>query len=251
MARKIRKDRTEFDPERISELRKLYRQLAQAKATATGFRIDWIMGRQRSKPLVAVRAEIWLEMWGLGYSTTEIGHVVDRDHSSVVRSNMIMRNTNSNAGYVLRARAAENRRMAIMAARAGKSAAAVKQALELADEARRTLEATRDAAVKARIAYANIQRAMRDSVLVGASLEVEATRLAGEREARMAEMSAVMVGLRGRERYDAVIDAMLLLDDEGAERMWADYCRSAFPNSEAANIANPPRRWVMRMQEAA
>lgn len=240
-----------FDQDRIDELRSLYMRMVANKSAATGIEKALILGQRRTRAVVPMRSEIWLDLWGLGYSTTEIGHVVGRDHSSIVRSNQIIRRVDSNAGYCKRAREAEARRSAIMAARLDRSAAITRGRMEAADMARKAAVGAVEAAREARQAQADVERAMQSLVLDSYSAEVTAVQAAGERENVVTELMFAARALRGKERYEAVVRAMLTLDEEMAQRLWADYCRSAFPHSMAANIANPPRAWAMRMQEAA
>lgn len=248
---KVRTNRTEFDQDRIDELRSIYTRMVMNKSIVTGIDKAHILGTRRTKILAAMRSEIWLDLWGLGYSTTEIGHVVGRDHSSIVRSNQIIRRVDSSAGYCKRAREAEARRAAIMAARLDRSAAITRGKMEAADAAKRAAINAVEAARAARQAQADVERAMRSLVLDSYKAEATATEAANERENVVNELMFAARALRGKERYEAVVRAMLTLDDEMAERLWADYCRSAFPHTVTANIAMPPRAWAMRMQEAA
>lgn len=50
------------------------------------FTVDDILGKRRFKPLVKVRRKCVVMLREKGYSTTEIGRIMNRDHSTIVTS---------------------------------------------------------------------------------------------------------------------------------------------------------------------
>jgi len=51
-----------------------------------GYTVEDILGKSRTKHLVHVRRLCVLMLREKGYSTTEIGRVMDRDHSTIVHA---------------------------------------------------------------------------------------------------------------------------------------------------------------------
>jgi chromosomal replication initiation ATPase DnaA len=51
-----------------------------------GYTVEDILGRSRHKKLVAVRLWCVLMLRHKGYSTTEIGRIMNRDHSTIVHA---------------------------------------------------------------------------------------------------------------------------------------------------------------------
>ena len=51
-----------------------------------GFTVEDMLGPRRFKKMVQVRRECIAMLRGKGYSTTEIGRIICRDHSTVVTS---------------------------------------------------------------------------------------------------------------------------------------------------------------------
>ena len=64
------------------------RNLAEIDAIAElhGYTVEDILGRSRPKQLVEVRRKCVVRMRSKGYSTTEIGRIMNRDHSTIVHS---------------------------------------------------------------------------------------------------------------------------------------------------------------------
>jgi chromosomal replication initiation ATPase DnaA len=64
------------------------RNLAEIDAIAEldGYTLADILGKRRFKPLVEVRRKCVVRMRFKGYSTTEIGRIMNRDHSTIVHS---------------------------------------------------------------------------------------------------------------------------------------------------------------------
>jgi len=64
------------------------KNLAEIDAIAElhGYTLEDILGRSKLKPLVEVRWKCVVWMRGKGYSTTEIGRIMNRDHSTIVHS---------------------------------------------------------------------------------------------------------------------------------------------------------------------
>ena len=64
------------------------KNLAEIDAIAElhGYTLEDILGRSKLKPLVEVRRKCVVWMRGKGYSTTEIGRIMNRDHSTIVHS---------------------------------------------------------------------------------------------------------------------------------------------------------------------
>lgn len=58
----------------------------QAIAQEHKFTVDDILGKRRFKPLVKVRRKCVVMLREKGYSTTEIGRIMNRDHSTIVTS---------------------------------------------------------------------------------------------------------------------------------------------------------------------
>jgi chromosomal replication initiation ATPase DnaA len=50
------------------------------------YTLEDILGRSKLKPLIEVRRKCVVWMRGKGYSTTEIGRIMNRDHSTIVHS---------------------------------------------------------------------------------------------------------------------------------------------------------------------
>lgn len=51
-----------------------------------GFTVEDMLGTRRFKKMVAVRRECIAMLRAKGYSTTEIGRIMNRDHSTIVTS---------------------------------------------------------------------------------------------------------------------------------------------------------------------
>lgn len=243
----VRKLPQSFDEAQIRDLRRLYRALLEKAALETGMPREAIAGKKRTPALVRVRSGIWLEMWAQGWSTPEIGFVVGRDHSTVVRSNVIMRGADSQAGYAVRARAIENRRIAALASSAQKSVEMVRQVADIAKESRVQLENAQRCAAEAREAYEQLKRSMLEAVTTAVEVKLTETEAETERERRLFAVRSTLDLLDGRQQYDAVVEAMCALDDGDAMALWESYCRDTFPTT----AATPPYRWEMRMKEAA
>jgi chromosomal replication initiation ATPase DnaA len=64
------------------------RNLAEMDAIAElyGYTLADILGRSKPKPLVEVRRKCVVRLREKGYSTTEIGRIMNRDHSTIVHS---------------------------------------------------------------------------------------------------------------------------------------------------------------------
>lgn len=55
-------------------------------ASKHGYTVDDILGKSRMKSLVAVRRQCVVMLRNRGYSTTEIGRIMNRDHSTIVHA---------------------------------------------------------------------------------------------------------------------------------------------------------------------
>jgi chromosomal replication initiator protein len=64
------------------------RNLAEIDAIAQEhkFTLEDILGKRKFKPLVTVRRKCVVMLREKGYSTTEIGRIMNRDHSTIVTS---------------------------------------------------------------------------------------------------------------------------------------------------------------------
>jgi len=62
----------------------------EAIAKAHKFTLEDILGPRRFKPLVDVRRKCAVMLREKGYSTTEIGRILNRDHSTIVTALKIM-----------------------------------------------------------------------------------------------------------------------------------------------------------------
>jgi chromosomal replication initiation ATPase DnaA len=64
------------------------RNLAEIDAIAElyGYTVEDILGRSKLKTLVKVRRKCVVRLREKGYSTTEIGRIMHRDHSTIVHS---------------------------------------------------------------------------------------------------------------------------------------------------------------------
>ena len=58
----------------------------EAIAKVYGYTVDDILGKSKLKALVAVRRQCVNMLHEKGYSTTEIGRIMNRDHSTIVHS---------------------------------------------------------------------------------------------------------------------------------------------------------------------
>jgi chromosomal replication initiation ATPase DnaA len=58
----------------------------EAIAKVYGYTAEDIIGKNRMKKLVAVRRKCAVMLREKGYSTTEIGRIMNRDHSTIVHS---------------------------------------------------------------------------------------------------------------------------------------------------------------------
>lgn len=243
----VRKLPQSFDEAQIRDLRRLYRALLEKAALESGLPREAIAGKKRSQALTKIRSGIWLEMWAQGWSTPEIGFVVGRDHSTVVRSNVIMRGADSEAGYAVRARAIENRRIAALASSAQRSAEMVRQAADIAEKSRFQLENAQRCAAEARAAYEQLKRSMLEAATTAVSLKLVESEAETERERRLFAVRSSLDLLDGRQQYDAVVEAMCALDESDAMALWQSYCRDNFPTT----VATPPYRWGQRVRMAA
>jgi chromosomal replication initiation ATPase DnaA len=64
------------------------KNLAEIDAIAElyGYTAEDVLGKSKLKALVAVRRKCIVWLRGKGYSTTEIGRIMHRDHSTIVHS---------------------------------------------------------------------------------------------------------------------------------------------------------------------
>ena len=64
------------------------RNLAEIDAIAElhGYTLADILGKRKQRPLVEVRRKCVVRLRSFGYSTTEIGRIMNRDHSTIVHS---------------------------------------------------------------------------------------------------------------------------------------------------------------------
>lgn len=64
------------------------KNLAEIDAIAElyGYTLEDILGKSKLKALVAVRRKCIIWLRGKGYSTTEIGRIMNRDHTTIVHS---------------------------------------------------------------------------------------------------------------------------------------------------------------------
>jgi chromosomal replication initiation ATPase DnaA len=64
------------------------RNLAEIDAIAElyGYTLADILGKRKQRPLVEVRRKCVVRLRSFGYSTTEIGRIMQRDHSTIVHS---------------------------------------------------------------------------------------------------------------------------------------------------------------------
>jgi len=64
------------------------KNLAEIDAIAElyGYTLEDILGKSKLKELVAVRRKCIVWLRGKGYSTTEIGRIMQRDHSTIVHA---------------------------------------------------------------------------------------------------------------------------------------------------------------------
>lgn len=64
------------------------KNLAEIDAIAElyGYTLEDILGKSKLKALVAVRRKCIVWLRGKNYSTTEIGRIMNRDHSTIVHS---------------------------------------------------------------------------------------------------------------------------------------------------------------------
>lgn len=58
--------------------------LATRVARERGVTLADLLGRRRTPRVAAARHELYSLLYGLGYSSTEIGRAVDRDHATVL-----------------------------------------------------------------------------------------------------------------------------------------------------------------------
>lgn len=64
--------------------RELAQEVATRLAEETGIPAQVILGRSRYRAVVKARHQVMVELWRQGMSTTEIGSVLDRDHTTVM-----------------------------------------------------------------------------------------------------------------------------------------------------------------------
>jgi chromosomal replication initiator protein len=57
-----------------------------AIAELYGYTLEDILGKSKLKALVAVRRKCIVWLRGKGYSTTEIGRIMNRDHTTIVHA---------------------------------------------------------------------------------------------------------------------------------------------------------------------
>jgi len=64
------------------------RNLAEIDAIAElhGYTVEDILGKSKVRPLVEVRRKCVVRLRKKGYSTTEIGRIMQRDHSTILHS---------------------------------------------------------------------------------------------------------------------------------------------------------------------
>ncbi len=64
------------------------KNLAEIDAIAElyGYTLEDILGKSKLKELVAVRRKCIVCLRGKGYSTTEIGRIMNRDHTTIVHA---------------------------------------------------------------------------------------------------------------------------------------------------------------------
>lgn len=64
------------------------KNLAEIDAIAElyGYTLEDILGKSKLKALVAVRRKCIVWLRGKGYSTTEIGRIMNRDHTTIVHA---------------------------------------------------------------------------------------------------------------------------------------------------------------------
>jgi len=64
------------------------KNLAEIDAIAElyGYTLEDILGKSKLKELVAVRRKCIVWLRGKGYSTTEIGRIMNRDHTTIVHA---------------------------------------------------------------------------------------------------------------------------------------------------------------------
>ena len=63
----------------------------EAIAKVYGYTAEEVVGKNRQKKLVEVRRKCVVMLREKGYSTTEIGRIMNRDHSTIVHSLAIMK----------------------------------------------------------------------------------------------------------------------------------------------------------------
>ncbi len=66
--------------------RQLNMERIDAIARLYDYTVEDILGKSKLKALVAARRECIVMFRGMGYSTTEIGRIMKRDHSTIVHA---------------------------------------------------------------------------------------------------------------------------------------------------------------------
>lgn len=62
----------------------MVRNYAREAGSPLGVSVNEVLGRQRFKNMVAARKEVMRRLWEDGFSTPEIGFMLDRDHTTVL-----------------------------------------------------------------------------------------------------------------------------------------------------------------------
>ena len=67
-------------------MNRLALSIVKAVAAERGFTVEIILGRGRSRPIVAVRWEVWRRLHARGWSSVAIGRAFGRDHSTILHA---------------------------------------------------------------------------------------------------------------------------------------------------------------------
>ena len=67
-------------------MKRLAYAIVRAVAAERGFTVETILGRGRSRPIVAVRWEVWRRLHDAGWSSVAIGRAFDRDHTTILHA---------------------------------------------------------------------------------------------------------------------------------------------------------------------
>lgn len=68
----------------LAAQRALAKVVARQVGEEVGLPADEILGRRRYRSLCAARHRVMVELWRRGMSTTEIGEVMDMDHTTIM-----------------------------------------------------------------------------------------------------------------------------------------------------------------------